>query len=554
MPEDHEPSPEEISAAFNDQMRDEGVSATPPNEKRKRALIKIPSDQRELVDFCDECGKILGEKDRLFRRDRLVVVINNEQARLDMLTPSAMCSFAQHYIQFFRFKVAENDEGEKETQTIIKNISADTARKLLESWDMMNHLPNIRRVNPVRLPVFFGGGYVRGRIELLPAGYSDEQGIYTVPSSIAYDETMTKAQAKEILDGLLKHFPFLNNRSRASAIAAMLTMFCANMLPRGATRPANLYIGNGPGAGKTLLAKVAVMPVAGECEARTLPGKEETRKMLDALAMDASIYSLLDNIKTRIASAELEGYITSGTWGGRVLGATEKFRVENVTTFFLTGNQTNTSDDMSERCLFIELFIEEADNRDREIPKDEVLTEADLTQPEQRSRILSALWALVRAWDAEGRPQPKRLMQRFEDWSRVVPGIVIAAGYGDPLEKPEIACGADVERRDMHTLIKLLAPDPSSEGEAGRIRVYAFGEIVDVIKSNGIFEEVEIWQGRSQKDQWDKDGNITPAGKSHFGKLLMRFNNRVFKTESGYRMKFKPEGKGDSRKYIIELV
>jgi hypothetical protein len=334
----------------------------------------------------------------------------------------------------------------------------------------------------------------------------------------------------------------------------MFTMFCPNMLPLGATRPASLYIGNGPGCGKTLLAKVAIMPVAGECEARTLPGKEETRKMLDALAREASIYSLLDNIKTKVSSPELEGFITSGTWGGRVLGETEKFRVENVTTFFLTGNQTNTSDDMAERVLFIELFIEEADNRDRDIPKDDVLTEADLTKPDQRSLILSALWALVRAWDAEGRPQPKRLMQRFEDWSRIVPGIVISAGYGDPLEKPEIACGADVERRDMHILAKLAAPDPRDEGEAGRLKAYPFGGLVNLIKENGIFEDVEIWQGRSQKDTWDKDGNLTPAGKSHFGKLLMRFNKRVFKLDDGRRVRFRAEGKGDSRKYILEIV
>src|SRR5205823_5101642 len=140
-------------------------------------------------------------------------------------------------------------------------------------------------------------------------------------------------------------------------------------------------------------------------------------------------------------------------------GEKEEFRVENVTTFFLTGNQTNTSDDMAERSLFIELFIEEADNRDRDIPQEDVITEPLLATREMRKEILSALWALVRAWDAEGRPKPKKLLQRFEDWSRIVPGIVMNAGYNDPLAKPEVACGADVERRDMHLLMQFLAPE-----------------------------------------------------------------------------------------------
>src|SRR5262249_44253282 len=152
--------------------------------------------------------------DRLFRRDRTPVAVNHERARLDVMSARAMRSFAQRYIQFFQFKTIKEDE-EKVQLTIIKNIAAETAAALLESWDMLEKLPEIRRVNPTRLPV------VRedGRIDLLKPGHFAEQGIYTVDDGIEYDETMTREDAKATLDDLLKDFPFPNKRSKAVAVA-----------------------------------------------------------------------------------------------------------------------------------------------------------------------------------------------------------------------------------------------------------------------------------------------------------------------------------------------
>ena len=544
---------DEQARRFNELAKEAGLTDGDASDGKngERPLIKIPSDHRELIDFCKECAAELAKHDRLFRRDRTVVAINQEKARLDLISPRAMCSYSQQYIRFFKFKTLENENGQKETQTVITNIAAETAGKLLESWQLLSQLPEIRRVNPTRLPVFREDG----RIDLLRPGYFAEQGIYTVDDEIEYDESMTRQEAVSVIEDLLKDFPFLNDRSRASAVAAMLTMFCATMLSPRALRPGFIYIANAPGAGKTLLCKIAIVPVAGTCELRTLPRREETRKVLDALALDASIYALFDNIRGMIQSEDVEAFITSATWGGRMLGESARFRVDNVATVFMTGNQTRTSEDMAERCLFVELFIQEADNRDRIIPQDRVIEESFLAERARRARILSAHWALVRAWEADGKPTPAVPMQRFEEWSRVVASIVISAGFGDPCEKPDISSGTDVERRDMHLLVQKLASRTETKGEEPPIRqVWRFDEIVEHIKEHGLFEDVEIWSGRQQRDIWEKDGSITQAGKSFFGKLLVRFDQRLFRTEDGRRLRFKAEGKGNSRKYVVELV
>jgi hypothetical protein len=557
-------NPEEQARKFSEWAKETGIidggggdnpgdqGAPLSGEPDPRPLIKIPADKRELIDFCRECGKELGKHDRLFRRDRTVVAINKEKARLDPMTPRAMCSFAQRYIRFFKFKTVENSKGEKETETRITNIATETAAKLIESWEFIELLPEIRRVNPVRLPVFREDG----RVDLLKPGYFADKGFYTVESGMEYDETMTRERAVAVLNDLLKDFPFVNERSKASVIAGMLTMFCATMLSARACRPGFLFVANAPGAGKTLLVKLIVLPVCGSCELQTLPRKEETKKVLDTLAIEASLYAVFDNIRGTVQSEAVESFITAATWGGRPLGESTKFSVENVTTVFLTANQAKTSDDMAERVLFVELFIQEADNRDRIIPR--VIDETFLIEPKRRSQILSALCALVRAWDLlDGKPEPPAPMQRFEEWSRIVAGVVMAAGYADPLAKPEITSGADVERRDMHSLVKFLAPGPETkpEGEPPTIRaVHRFDEMMEIVKENGLFDDVEIWSGRSQREMWEKDGSLSAAGRSFFGRLFVRFSGRLFRVDDGRGFRFQAEGRGNTRKYVVELV
>jgi hypothetical protein len=137
-------------------------------------------------------------------------------------------------------------------------------------------------------------------------------------------------------------------------------------------------------------------------------------------------------------------------------------------------------------------------------------------------------------------------MPRFEQWSEIVAGIVEASGFGDPLAKPEILF--DVELRDMHSLVKVLAPIADDTNEQS----WKFDQIIEEIKEHGLFDDAEIWQGRQQRDMFDKDG-ITSAGKSFFGKLLVRYHDRLFRTVEGKCLRFTVLGKGNSRKYNVTV-
>jgi hypothetical protein len=519
----------------------------------QRPKIKLPGDNRELSQFASEIGAAV-RTHHLFRRDRTAVIINEEKQRLDVMSPEMLRTWVEYNLCCYKEKPARDDQ---RFITIVKTMNLDTARGTLEAMQFWLQLPEIKRINQTRLPVIREDG----GIDLLKPGYFAEQGIYTLDDGLALEEEMTLEEAKTFIDDRLKDFPFPNERSKSVAIAAMLTMFCATMLPKRALRPGFIYTANSPGAGKTLLAKMAIIPVAGTCSTRTFPRKEEAKKVLDVIAMDATNYILFDNIRGKIAGEEIEAFITSAEWEGRILGESTKFRVDNVATVFLTGNQSTTSGDMADRCLFVELFVQEADNRDRKIPR--IIDDTFLGDPIERSKMCSALWSLVRRWEADGKPKPTTVMPRFEAWSNIVAAIVCNAGYSDPIAKPEIPGGGDVEIHDMRELVSALAPerpDPDSveapapgEPEHSIKAEWKFDAVIDKVKALGLFEETEVKAGRTTEDMFDPSGAITPAGKSLFGKLLSRYDRRLFATADGRRLRFVVEGKGNTRRYTVVL-
>src|SRR5262249_21749510 len=157
-----------------------------------------------------------------------------------------------------------------------------------------------------------------GRIELAPIGYFNEERIYTLQSDVMFDETMDIERAKRVIHDLLCEFPFHDDgRSLAVQVAAMLTVFCACMLPKGAPRPGFNYTANDSDAGKTLAAKVAIIPIHGKANIRAMPRKDETRKVLDQLALDATTTIVFDNVRGTLGGEDIEAFMSAARWKGR---------------------------------------------------------------------------------------------------------------------------------------------------------------------------------------------------------------------------------------------
>jgi len=121
-----------------------------------------------------------------------------------------------------------------------------------------------------------------------------------------------------------------------------------------------------------------------------------------------------------------------------------------------------------------------------------------LSSDKLRSEVCSALWTLVKAWDAAGRPGPTSRMPKCPEWSEIIGAIVEHAGFGNPCAKPEIASsGGDV--RDMQKLICARATelDRSNFGEYvwKRLRIIASEDI-------GLAQPSAVVSIRALYDNW----------------------------------------------------
>jgi len=456
------------------------------------------------------------------------------------MTAQKFRTWASDFFACYREKI----DGEM-TIRKIRTMGLDAATATLESDHFLRQLPKIKRLNFSKQPIFRADS----GIDLLKPGFFEEQGIYTIDDGLIYDESMSVEQAREALDDLLKEYP-LDDRSKAVVITAMLTTFCAAMLPKGARPPAFIYTANSPGAGKTILVKFALIPLFGSAASRSFPRYEELRKVLDVLAIEAANYVFFDNIRSKIDGEEIESFLTASEWEARPLGLSVKYRMENITTVFFTGNQARFSDDMRDRSLFAELFVREADNRDRHFSR--IIDDTFLAAPEIRTKICSALWALVKYWDGQGRPPAKSLMPRFEAWSKIAPAITSCVGYADALKKPDLT-GAVGEGDDMRALVAALAPPAGSPD--GPFVDYEFEDAIAKIRELGLFDEmIEEHAGRRKGLPLFDNTNVTAAGRSLFGKLLARYDKRAFKLDATATVTLSLIGRGDSRRYRFERI
>lgn len=354
------------------------------------------------------------------------------------------------------------------------------------------------------------------------------------PKENPYDETLTLEQASGYLRNLLKEFPFSDwkeepqgapalvgdgtfdlvgipvqeyepgvegpgevaidpkakirqSRSQAVQIAAMLSQFAMGIVGRASPRMGFIYNANASRSGKTLLAKIATIPVNGSMRTQAWnPKDEELRKVLDAEALRASKYIVFDNARGHLSSPVLEGLMTASVWGGRVLGATKLFEASWCATVFITGNDCTVSSDLMNRCLLVDLFVNEADVQQRKV--EDEFDDAWLMRRDVRIQMLSCLWAICRHWNEAGRPIWKGLRPRrgFEHWCRVIGSMVAFAGFGDCLAEPEnLESAGDTEGMDMKALVTLLAEYFT---EARSVVEFTFQEIVKEAREAGLFE------------------------------------------------------------------
>jgi len=376
-------------------------------------------------------------------------------------------------------------------------------------------LRGVRRIEAeenVRLPVI----RENGALELLPEGYDKETGVYTVPGSLEYATDWDVAQGKAWLRKWFGAMPFADERSEAVLVAALLVLFVRHLPGGSALRPGFLFEANMAGSGKSVCGKAACSIVLGFAPVGKRKAREEMDKEIEAHLRSKSPVIFLDNLYGTLKSATLDQLITSKVVTFRAMGGQSIVVLRNDAPVIVTGNDLEKNEDAFRRYLQCLLF-ETGDPNQRKV--EHLLDDDVLSSDEWRREALAALWSFVKCWDAKGRPAGETTLGSFEQFSRLMGGIVTACGFADPLERPVEHEGVSPETADFRDLVAGMYQEMTEKGETKAL--FGYEDCARIARALDIFGDLvgDYEHGKRTTIKQDKIGNDERAYAVDYGYL-----------------------------------
>lgn len=466
-----------------------------------------------------ELGGILRSRNIFLKAGELGRV-NERTAQWEVFTPHNFAGWVEEFCAF-------TWKGEKTP------LIAEHCRMLMAQFTFLEQIRELEGVHTMSLPVLRGDGSAAW----LTPGYDAQSKIFTV-ELLKYDHEWPVLRGRDYLRDWCKDFPWMRadgeegralevNRSFSAHVMAMLGIYCRAMSPAGVTRPMFFYNANQPGSGKSTAAQMAFVPVAGLTAANDMPkNDDEMTKELAAAAQAFVPFLFLDDVGGLLYSTKLNRFITSPRHSGRVLGTPRRFDVPAVTQVFATGNNVTGSRDLSDRAIIIEMFYP-GDLKARKF--DRFITPHSMATNAVRCDFLSAMCALVKHWAAATPAERESLdgiapHPRFIEWSKLLAGIVMFAGYSNPLAPPIMAFD---EAEDEVKLLFIAAATAEMTD-----RVFTRETLVALAREKELMEDVV---GTSSDKDLDAKANkrFGLRLKACRGLVMMDANGRQFSIGKG---------------------
>jgi Domain of unknown function (DUF3854) len=272
-------------------------------------------------------------------------------------------------------------------------------------------------------------------------------------------------KALEAFEQVYHKFPFAKGEgslwqkspSYAAVLATIFGILLRHMLPTvpllGVTAPE-------AGSGKTKVAESIAVAATGCLPSRiTYDNTEEFDKHLPVPLLAGDRVILIDNVDRKmVKSARLSMVLsTEAACRFRVLCESRELVIVNCSVFVTTGNQLAIAGDLPRRSLLVKLLPDIAQPEERRFEFDPVSRAR-----EQFPQLVTAALTAARWYVQAGCPQPSYKTDAalesgsFEQWNRIVRGLLVSLGFGDPLETQKEVRSENPMLQDDISLLQAL--------------------------------------------------------------------------------------------------
>jgi len=439
--------------------------------KKTSKDIELPKLGKLISDFIREIAVILKKKDILFYRSdlRQVVEIGKIKHENDIIDsvdkknvftgfipvkPSRFITLAE---RFFNPGHLLFDKDKNSFEFKQKSMNKDLANTILDSQILEDTLQNISRIFTIPIPIFLGE-----KLTFPKRGYDKRFNSWLPFNAPKIDSNMEIAEGKKIINSILNEFCFEEEEDKTIAIAGLITPFLRGLYNKSNARtPVYIYMGNRERVGKDYLAgvngilyeEIAIEePPLSDGKNKGDSDNELRKKILSTLITGRKRLHFSNN-KGYINNAVFEQIITTASYSDRQLGGNKILTFNNELEFSLSGNVgISFTPDLANRSRICRLFYDLEDTNAR------VFKNPDLHKwvLDNRSKILSAIYSIVKNWVEKGSPDGKVKFASFSEWARICGGIMETAGYDSPCNSSKniLIIGGDIETADMKQLFE----------------------------------------------------------------------------------------------------
>jgi hypothetical protein len=174
-------------------------------------------------------------------------------------------------------------------------------------------------------------------------------------------------------------------------------------------------------------------------------------KLLTSMLMEGADLFYLDNADY-LASTAMAAAMTADRHKGRILGISRTIEVPVRCMWIATGNNPDTTQEMYRRFVDIRLDAQMPYPEDR--PPDQfAIPDLKVWVRENRSRLVSAALTIIQAWVRAGMPNGSKSKASFEQWARVISGIIENAGVEGFLNTPATRRPMDQKTEEMRGVL-----------------------------------------------------------------------------------------------------